>query len=268
MNYLNLEVAILHAPEYIGSSPRQRATWLNVMLWCVQQENAGVIQDGADWPSRRWQQTCGVTAREVLSAPDLLTVSEKNVLVWGYPIEKEREVQSKRTTARLNGLSGGRPPKPKPTLEPTLEPTSESVMEEEGKGREERESAAQPGTLSHFQPLALSDDQSADIVTRLEISTAGVSEAIKTFNAIKSNYPADARDADAFRGWLLTSTIGKGIRAKHRAKSNPVSMTTGPDGWRDALNTVRPGNVYSGNFAGLPADLRAEITTELEAARR
>ena len=139
MNYLNLEVTVLHAPEYIGSKPVQRGTWLNVMLWCAQQENAGRIVDAAKWSCRQWQQTCGVMKREVHAAPELLNWEGDDLAVWGYPLGMERTVLSRRATALLNGLTGGRPPQHKPTMVPTLEPTSESVKKgkvkkEEGNG--------------------------------------------------------------------------------------------------------------------------------------
>ena len=54
MNWLNLRTETLHAPNYIGSDPTRRATWLSLMLWCAQQENGGIIAGSRQWPDRRW----------------------------------------------------------------------------------------------------------------------------------------------------------------------------------------------------------------------
>ncbi len=100
MKWLNIEVSTLRSPEYIGSEPLARATWLNVFAYCVEQENSGIIKDCEHWKDRQWQQTCGVTKDEIgISAP-LLTWSDGDLIVWNYPIDKELEVQSKRNAGR------------------------------------------------------------------------------------------------------------------------------------------------------------------------
>lgn len=100
MIYLNLETHMLHSPEYIGSDPTARGTWLNVNLWCAQQENKGRIVGAITWKDRQWQQTCGVTVREVARASKLLVFEGEDLLVWGYPQSKEAEVQAKREAGR------------------------------------------------------------------------------------------------------------------------------------------------------------------------
>jgi hypothetical protein len=64
MIYLNLKTSTLRAPEYIGSEPTARATWLN-LCYCCEQENGGTIDGCAQWKDRQWQQTAGVTLAEV-----------------------------------------------------------------------------------------------------------------------------------------------------------------------------------------------------------
>lgn len=140
MQYLNLETRILHASEYIGADPTERATWLNLMLWCAEQENGGIIRGAVKWSDRRWQQTCGVTAAEVKSAGALLVFIGDDVQLAFYPLAQQEILLAKRMIARQNGLSGGRPPKPTP--EPILEPTSESVKEGKGIGRERKKPLA------------------------------------------------------------------------------------------------------------------------------
>lgn len=96
MNWLNIEMRVLRAPEYIGSEPIQRATWLQLLAYCAEQENSGVIRDCASWKNLRWQQTCGVTLQEVSESCDLWTWKNGNLLVWSYPHNKQTEMQPKQ----------------------------------------------------------------------------------------------------------------------------------------------------------------------------
>lgn len=99
MQYLNLPLQAVRAPEYVGSSPVERGTWLNVLAYCCDQENGGKIAGAALWKDRQWQQTCGVTMREVKSATRLLAINGEDVIVHGYPSEKEDEVKARRIQA-------------------------------------------------------------------------------------------------------------------------------------------------------------------------
>jgi len=162
MKYLNLEVDLLRRPEYLGSDPIDRATWLNLMAWSASQENGGVIQNCKEWPDRKWQQLCGVTLSEVHRTCELFEFDEGgNLTVLFYPRDKETEVLQKREIARKNGKTGGRPTTKKPrrktnkkptsvsTSEPTPEPTSQPKKNQrpkaEGKGREGKEKERKEG---------------------------------------------------------------------------------------------------------------------------
>lgn len=127
MDWINIRTRMLRAPEYIGSTPTERATWLNVLCYCAEQENGGRIAGCSGWKDRQWQQTCGVTLREVRAASKLLVVEGDDVLVWAYPSEKEMLVAAKREAGRrggqcrseakaravaANGELGGRPENP------------------------------------------------------------------------------------------------------------------------------------------------------------
>lgn len=95
MNWINLRVETLRAPEYLGSDPVCRATWLNVLAYCCHQENGGRIKNARNWNDRQWQQTCGVLAEEVAHAVQLFQWDGTDVLVWMYPLDKEKEVKMK-----------------------------------------------------------------------------------------------------------------------------------------------------------------------------
>ena len=103
MKWLNIEVSTLRSEQYIGSDPIARATWLNVLAWCCEQENGGRIEGAASWGDRRWQQTCGVTKDEVgLSAP-LLVWDIGALIVWNYPLTKQQQVQHNREIGSIGG---------------------------------------------------------------------------------------------------------------------------------------------------------------------
>lgn len=99
MEWLNIRTATLRGPAYIGSNPTERATWLNVLAYCVDQENGGRIAGGATWKDRQWQQACGVTLREVRGASKLVQLQGQDVVVYGYSVEKEQEVKERRVQA-------------------------------------------------------------------------------------------------------------------------------------------------------------------------
>lgn len=89
MKWFKIEISTLRSIEYMGSNPTKRASWLNVLAYCVEMENGGRIVGAVDWEDRQWQQLCGVTRREVVSANKLLIVDGKDIVVWKYPVGSE-----------------------------------------------------------------------------------------------------------------------------------------------------------------------------------
>lgn len=114
MNWLNLATSVLSAPEYVRCRPVERATWLNLMLWCAVQENGGRIERAGTWGSRQWQQQCGVTRAEVLATVqagllgwDPMPDGNGTLVVWGYPVEQEAAFRKMRGGGRAGGLRSG-----------------------------------------------------------------------------------------------------------------------------------------------------------------
>lgn len=151
MNWLNLRLTVLRSAEYIGCEPTARATWLNVLAYSAEQENGGRIAGARRWKDRQWQQTCGVTLAEVEGSNPLLLWDGDDLIVWGYPAEKEAEVQAKRE----GGMKGGRrsgEARREPLGEAELQAVAKlksSSLRREGEGKEkgkegEREDAALP----------------------------------------------------------------------------------------------------------------------------
>jgi hypothetical protein len=103
MDYLNIHIpTVLRSPEYVGSSPSERGTWLCVLSYACSIECGGVLVGAAGWKDRQWQQACGVMLREVMAAKRLLRVVGDDVEVNGYPKESEEKVRKNRK----NGVAG------------------------------------------------------------------------------------------------------------------------------------------------------------------
>jgi hypothetical protein len=105
MEWLNIRLTQLSAPEYLRSDPTERATWLQLLAHCAGQENGGTIRDCADWKDRVWQQIAGVTLKEVKATCRLWTWDGTDLHVWGYPGEKERLIRFNRATGRTGGIT-------------------------------------------------------------------------------------------------------------------------------------------------------------------
>lgn len=162
MEWLNIRLTQLSAPEYLRSDPTERATWLQLLAHCAGQENGGVIRDCGDWKCRVWQQICGITHREAHTQSRLWTWHEADLHVWGYPLEKEQIVKQKRAIAAAGGRQSGKAraaAKPEANGEayasPNAEPTPNASLQrkgKEGKGKEEELLQQQPTREAAVSP--------------------------------------------------------------------------------------------------------------------
>lgn len=109
MDWLNLHSSTLDAPEFVGSEPLDRATWLCLLRYCIGQENGGIIAGCRAWADRRWQQLACVTKGEVERTAELWTWQGDDLHVWRYPMDKEKDV--KRLRSMSKGASRKRWPK-------------------------------------------------------------------------------------------------------------------------------------------------------------
>jgi hypothetical protein len=149
MNWLNLQTSVIRSPEYVGCDPVQRATWLNLMIYCAEQENGGVIPDCASWKDRRWQQTCGVTKPEVDDQCDLWSFDGENLTLWGYPAEKQEEIQKMRESGARGGKKRAENAAKSKEKQDSSSPSStlpSSPPSTERKGKEEERNRTLPPT--------------------------------------------------------------------------------------------------------------------------
>jgi hypothetical protein len=181
MIYLNLKTSTLRAPEYIGSEPTQRGTWLNLMCYCCEQENGGVIDGCAGWKDRQWQQTAGVTLAEVREDCDLWKWDGEALVVTFYPSDKEAEVRGKREAGKRGGSAkteaktqasrkNGAKHNPSTTqAEPKLEPNGKEGNGKEWKGMEggTMQKVEQTPALSEFLEEAKKIGVEAEVATEI-----------------------------------------------------------------------------------------------------
>lgn len=170
MDWVNIHRSTLSSEEFLGCDPVQRATWLCLMAYCVDQENGGVIRDAGSWGDRRWQQIVRVTKSEAQDKCPLWSWDGLDLTVWAYPIEKEAMVQQKRGAGRLggaaktqaktqaakqNGSLGGRPisanldsmPTPddeNPSTNPSTNPSKTQAQTQRNRNRKGKEEQQPP----------------------------------------------------------------------------------------------------------------------------
>ena len=100
MEWLKLDLTWIRSPEYIGSDPVARATWLSLMAFCADKENGGRIEDCERWPDRMWQQMCGVTREETRQDTELFQWDGNDLVVTFYPQKTEGIVQARREAGK------------------------------------------------------------------------------------------------------------------------------------------------------------------------
>lgn len=110
MDWLYLSCATLDAPQFLGSEPTDRATWLCLLRFCVGQENSGRVVDCQAWTDRRWQQIAGVTKAETERTCDLWTWKGKDLIVWGYPQAQEDRTKANRRLGKKGAKARWKPP--------------------------------------------------------------------------------------------------------------------------------------------------------------
>ncbi len=168
MDWLNLHTSVLDSPEFLGSDPIERGTWVCLLRYCIGQENGGTIRDCSEWGDRRWQQSVRITKREAHNECDLWSWLGDSIVVRFYPLNKEMEIQGKRkggestsdkkaAAARMNGALGGRPRKPiseqTHNQSETQQEPIEGEVEGEGKGKGITETEQGPEELTSDSPL-------------------------------------------------------------------------------------------------------------------
>ena len=105
MEWVKLHLHVIRSQEYIGSDPVARATWLNLLAYCADKENGGIIRRCKGWKDRMWQQLCCVTREETLLVCELYKWKGEDLVVQFYPEETESLVRKRREAGRAGATS-------------------------------------------------------------------------------------------------------------------------------------------------------------------
>lgn len=132
MKWININTDTLRSERYLNSEPVERATWLNLLAWCVSQENSGIIEDCKNWKCRKWQQLCGITKSELDSCENLIQWSGDNLEVMFYPKDKEDEIKAKREAGRKGGIAKSLNSNKSSLAQPVAELVAEPLAQLEG----------------------------------------------------------------------------------------------------------------------------------------
>ncbi len=101
MQYLNLSCAVLDSPQFLGSEPLDRATWICLLRYCIGQENNGLIIGCREWKDRKWQQLARVTRIEIERETELWRFSINDLVVFGYPHEQQESTKRLRERGKM-----------------------------------------------------------------------------------------------------------------------------------------------------------------------
>lgn len=103
MNWLNIDISLLRSAEFDGATPEQQATWLKLLAYCADQETSGIIRDAHRWRDSQWLRI-GIQPGFLDQSCPLWRIEVGHLRVWGYPIDQEKVIRSKRK----GGQKGGR----------------------------------------------------------------------------------------------------------------------------------------------------------------
>lgn len=117
MKYINLPTTVFRSVEFIMAEAEEVAIWLELMSYCAECENGGVIEGARKWSDRLWQRFCGHTADDVQACQSLLSWDGDNLVLKFYPHEQEASCQKMREGGRKGG-------KNTPSREVTSPPSS------------------------------------------------------------------------------------------------------------------------------------------------
>lgn len=103
MEYLNLHTATLDHEVLATADDVPRSVWLHLMRFCIGQENDGRIVGAKLWPERKWLLLCRITPAAAQGESPLWEWDGNDLVIWGYPTEKQAEVKARREAGRRGG---------------------------------------------------------------------------------------------------------------------------------------------------------------------
>lgn len=96
MEYINLPISVFRSDRFLDSDNADKGTWIQLIAYCADQENGGVIAGCADWDDRKWLRNCRVSREDTQRACDMWTWEGADLRVHDYPLWIQAKVRKKR----------------------------------------------------------------------------------------------------------------------------------------------------------------------------
>lgn len=261
MNWINIQTQSLRSPEFIGSDPVARGTWLSVIGYCYEQENGGVITNCISWKDRQWQQICGVTLDEINGAKLLMQWQDNDLIVWNYPTSIEDEIKRKREAGRKGGQartqakikasqSNGLKHNPSTTqAEPKHQPNEiEIEIEKKTESGADTPPPLLPlENLSDASPKAKKPTEQSDDewLTELTRSPAYRGIDIRREHAKALVWAGTNKKTMSRRRFVNWINRCESAMATQSANASVSTSLPEPNGWRAWINDNAPDSVYA-----------------------
>ncbi len=97
MNYLNLDRSTLKTAKFVSATLEQQGAWINLLGYCVDQENLGRIVGCRKWDDRAWTITAGIRRKNVIGDSPLWTWDNDDLLVEFYPDRQQKALTAQRS---------------------------------------------------------------------------------------------------------------------------------------------------------------------------
>ena len=247
MNWIPITTKTRTAPEFIGSDPVHRATWLCLMLYCAEHETGGSIPDCASWGDRRWMQTVGVTKVEIHLETPLYSFAGTDLVVWGYDSKYEDIIRAKREGGRIGGKLSGEARQKASSKEPAKESLKDSLN---GLDRIGSDRIGRRGT--HEGEVSTVSGMKADVPTLDQVKDHAAVVGLPEADAVEFyGYwtTAEWRDKDGMpiRNWKAKLASRKTMIIERQAKE--IARGQNPARRRVAdTHFQNPGRPYDGKF--------------------
>lgn len=200
-------------------------------------------------------QTCGVTKQEVHANCDLWKWAGDNLEIWGYPVEREREVSAKRIGGKLGGKRSGYA-RNKERGEGELRSLREGLLQrlperkgKEGKGigkEEEGAATTTKGDESMVNECPVTETALNAAASRIGLTDGDVQDWLAHWRSMNwivcyggTERPMVARDLDR----SLTNWRAKKQEIEHGGRNGKAGRVRVADGHYQA-----PGKPYAGIF--------------------
>jgi len=101
MKYLNLPVSIGRDESMMRSTPAQIGVWFQLITYCHEQMNGGVIKCCHEWPDAMWQRIANTTASFIANESPLWHFSSMVLVIHHYDTKAEDAYRKKQEMGRI-----------------------------------------------------------------------------------------------------------------------------------------------------------------------